>query len=183
MTARLHARSHGEAGFSLVEGMIAALILLFVILGVLPLVSQSMMNNLQGNDSTQQAQAAIDGLERFSSLPFSAEDFSVPAGSTSAAIVDVFSLESNQWLAEADFLLSGETARYTRTATVQYFGIGNLLLEGEDELEDPLDGGIAATDPGALHLKRVRVAIANERYGLDLTPTLGNYEVVLVSTY
>ena len=179
-TERVH---HGsEAGFSLVEGLIAAVILLFVILGVLPLVSQSMLNNLQGNDSTQQAQAAIDDLERFSSLPFNSEEYSVPAGSTLGSFVDVFTLESSQWIEEAAFNLSGETAQYTRTAEVEYFGVANLLVEGEEELKDPLDGGIAATDPGALQFKRVRMTIQNERFSV-LGTTSGSYQVVLVSTY
>ena len=36
-----------EAGFSLIEVLIASMLLLFIVIGVLPLFSRSMINNLQ----------------------------------------------------------------------------------------------------------------------------------------
>jgi Tfp pilus assembly protein PilV len=183
MTATERARQ-GEAGFSLVEGMIAALILLFVILGVVPLMSQSMLNNLQGNDSTQQAQGAIDFVERFSQLPFNSEEYLVPAGSTSADFVEVYSLESGTWMDKTAFdLLGTETAQYTRTMTVEYFSLEDLVLDpNATELGTPLDGGIAVSNPGYFQVKRVTVNVQNERFAL-LGSDSGNYQVVLVSTY
>lgn len=185
MTATERARHGGEAGFSLIEGMIAALILLFVILGVVPLVSQSMLNNLQGNDSTQQAQAAIDAAERFSSVPFNSEEYQVPAGSTSADVVDVFSLEAGTWIDKAtfDLLHSHADAQYTRTLTVEYFSLENLVLDPDaTELGTPLDGGIAVTNPGFFQVKRATLNIQKDRFAI-LGSNSGSYQVVLVNTY
>lgn len=181
---RFEPARHGEAGFSLVEGMIAALILLFVILGVLPLISQSMANNVLGNDSTMQAQAAIDGLEDFSSLPFNAEVYSVPAGSTSATFADVFTLNSNRWIDKATFDLApgSDEAQFTRTATLEYFGASGIVNDDEDELLGALDGSVATDDPGSFHFKRLRVRIQNERFALPGTDS-GAYDVVLIQTY
>jgi len=50
-----------EAGFSVVEGLIAAALLVFILIGVLPLFERSRLNLMQGNDSTQVANAVIDG--------------------------------------------------------------------------------------------------------------------------
>jgi len=175
-----------EAGFSLVEGMIAALILLFVILGVLPLVSQSMLNNLQGNDSTQQAQAAVDGAEEFSSLPFNSQVYAVPAvaGTTSATFTDVFTLNSNRWIDKAAFDLApdGDTAQYTRTATIEYFGATGIVNDEENALTTPLDGALASANPGSFHFKRMRLRIQNERFAV-IGSSSGSYDVVLVQTY
>jgi type II secretory pathway pseudopilin PulG len=175
---------HGEAGFSLIEGMIAALILLFVILGVVPLMSQSLLNNLQGNDSTQQAQAAIDAAERFSSVPFNSEEYQVPAGSTSVDFVEVFSLESGTWMDKAAFdLLGTDTAQYTRTVTVEYFSLEDLVLDpNATELGTPLDGGIAVTNPGFFQVKRATLNVQNDRFAI-LGTNSGSYQVVLVNTY
>lgn len=183
MTGTERAR-HGEAGFSLIEGLIAAVILLIVILGVVPLMSQSMFNNLQGNDSTQQAQAAIDAAERFSSLPFNSEEYQVPAGSTSADFVEVFSLESGTWMDQATFdLLGTDTAQYTRTLTVEYFSLEDLVLDPDaTELGTPLDGGIAVTNPGFFQVKRATLNIQNERFAL-LGSNSGSFRVVLLNTY
>ena len=59
-----------EAGFSVIEGLIAALLLLIVTLGILPLFSRAMNNNVKGNDSTRQSNAAIDAFESAVALPF-----------------------------------------------------------------------------------------------------------------
>ena len=58
---------HSEAGFSLIEGLIAAALLLLVLVSILPLFTQSMLNNATGNDSSYISNAAVDGFERISS--------------------------------------------------------------------------------------------------------------------
>lgn len=190
MTARVRARSHGEAGFSLVEGLIAALILLFVILGVLPLVSQSMMNNLQGNTASIQTSASVDSNERLLSLPFNSSDLAIAVGSTSSVLQDILALEDvlpsvhleakpKRWLAAADFDPSVDVALYTRTATLEQFSAGDL--DTDDQLDTPLDGG---TDPGSVHIKRIRMQIRDERSFFDLPGArTGSYEIIAVTTY
>ena len=181
MTARVHARSHGEAGFSLVEGMIAALILLFVILGVLPLVSQSMLNNLQGNTASFQTSASVDGTETRLSLPFNSPELVIQVGSTSLVTEEVFTLDSNRWIDKVTFDADpqGDAEHFRRTATLEQVSAGDL--DDDDRLDTPLDGG---TDAGSVHIKRVRMVIRDARSFLDLHGArTGSYEIVAVTTY
>lgn len=186
MNADVPARSHGEAGFSLVEGLIAALILLFVILGVLPLVSQSMMNNLQGNTASFQTSASVDGTETRLSLPFNAPELEIPVAATSLVTQDVFTLYSDRWIDKTIFDASppaGDSAQYLRTATLEQFGAADFDESDVDPsaFDTPLAGG---SDPGSIHFKRVRMVIRDERSFLDLPGArTGSYEIVAVTTY
>ena len=191
MTADARARSHGEAGFSLVEGLIAALILLFVIVGVLPLVSQSMLNNLQGNTASFQTSSSVDGTETLLSVPFNAPELVIAVGSTTSVIQDLYVLEDvlpaitgleakpKRWLALADFNASTDLTEYTRTATIEQFGASDL--DSDDSFDTPLDG---ITDPGSVHFKRVTMQIRHERSFLNLPGArTGSYEIVAFTTY
>ena len=57
-------------GFTLVEVLIAAAILLVVALGILPLFMRSIVSNMEGSDHTQVANAARARAEEFFQLPF-----------------------------------------------------------------------------------------------------------------
>jgi len=170
---------HGEAGFSLVEGLIAAVILLFVILGVLPLMSQSMQNNLFGNDAMMQTNASVDGSERLLSVPFNSEPMTVPSGSTSLVSEDVFTFDSNRWIDLATFTADsgGDRAQFSRTSTVEQFSATDL--DADDTLDTPLDGD---TDLGFIHMKRITMTIQNERLSV-LGTSSGSYQIVAVQTY
>lgn len=176
-TSRRH-----EAGFSLIEGLIAAVILLFVILGILPLMSRAMANNLAGNDASIQNNASVDGTERLISLPFNAPDLTIDPGVTSRLVEQVYSLERNQWIDktifESDSEYDADTAQFTRSGTIEQF---NALEfdDGDPDLDTPLDG---STDPGSVHLKRIRMEIQNERLLLTGSNS-GNFRVVVVHTY
>jgi Tfp pilus assembly protein PilV len=180
MTRIERTRPGGEAGFSLVEGMIAALILLFVILGVLPLVSQSMLNNLQGNDASAQTSASADGTERMLSVPFNAPELTVAAGSTSLVNEEVYALDANVWAPAATFATDfpGDVAQFTRRATIEQF---NALEFDDDDttLDTPLDG---STDPGFVHIKRITMEIQNERMFV-FGGSSGSYRIVTLHTY
>jgi hypothetical protein len=76
-----------EAGFSIIEGLIAAALLLIVTVGVLPLFDRAMKNNIRGNDSTRQANGVTDEIERLAALPFNGGDMSLPDDIPSATVV------------------------------------------------------------------------------------------------
>jgi hypothetical protein len=72
--------SSAESGYSVVEGLIAAALLLIVTVGILPLFARSMANNVSGNDQTRQSNGAVDEFERSTSLPFNSGDMSLLLG-------------------------------------------------------------------------------------------------------
>jgi len=146
-----------EAGFSLIEALIAALLLLFIVLGVLPLFSRAMMNNIQGNDSSNIANAAVEGFEQSLALPFDNDQISLPAGQAVRTTTQVYSLLHNEWILPAD-LAAGDEAQYTRTERLQQFQLSDLTDNGQ--LDNPLPGGTA---PTFVQLKRIEIQIQNER--------------------
>lgn len=146
-----------ETGFSLIEALIAALLLLFIVLGVLPLFSRAMMNNIQGNDSSNIANGAVEGFEESLALPFDNDQNTVPAGQPTRTTTEVYSLLHNEWILPAD-LAAGDEAQYTRTQRLQQFQLSDLTDNGL--LDNPLPGGTATT---FVQLKRIEIEIQNER--------------------
>jgi Tfp pilus assembly protein PilV len=157
-----------EAGFSVIEGLIAALILLVVVLGVLPLVSQSMVNNAQGNSASNETNASIDKLESLYSLPFNNAELTVPAGQTS--LVEREALSDNVWI---DAALYSGTPQYVRQKTVEQFSAADLDDDGT--FDTALDG---STLPNFVHLKRIRMQIEARRVFSQAT-----YDVLAVHTF
>jgi hypothetical protein len=158
MIARAHRPPAHEAGFSVVEGLIAALILLIVVLGVLPLISQSMVNNAQGNSSSQEVNASVDALEELLSLPFNAPEVTVPSGQTSLVNTSYKLIDSNRFV---DGVYGGtDTPQYQRTATIEYFSVTDLDGETDYTLDTPLDGGSL---PGSIAFKRITMQVASQR--------------------
>ena len=73
-----------EAGFSLIEALIATGILLMIAIGIIPLFASSILNNTRGADSTTAtnfSRSQLESLERLISLATPA--VAVPAGSRS----------------------------------------------------------------------------------------------------
>jgi type II secretory pathway pseudopilin PulG len=123
METRIDGRE-GEAGFSIIEGLIAAALLLIITVGVLPLFSRSMLNNVKGNDSTRQSNGAIDEFERSMSQPFLGGAMQVPDGATEAVEQTVIGLKhlpdnestvSPTWEPVADVPAADVMLRRTRT--------------------------------------------------------------------
>ena len=92
-TAPCPPRRSSEAGFSVIEGLIAALLLLIVTLGILPLFTRSIKNNLKGNDSTRQSNAAIDAFESAVALPFNSGDMTVVPATTETVVIETLALK------------------------------------------------------------------------------------------
>jgi competence protein ComGC len=162
-------RRASEAGFTVIEGLVAALILAVILIGILPMVTRSMQNNIQGNDATYESNAVTDELDTLYSLPFNAPKLTITT-STSLVATDYFLLNDNLW---STTIPSYDQARYTRTSTVEYFQLSDLREDGT--LDTPLD--VATAVAGTIQVKRVTVLLEKPR-------TLGaaDYQVVALKT-
>jgi hypothetical protein len=142
--------ARSEAGFSVIEGLIASVLLLVVTLGILPLFSRSMSNNVKGNDSTRQATGATDSFETAISLPFNSGDMSVPAGETEVVVTDTIALKryaspgggedqaiSTRWELPAD-LNVGDVQVMNRQRTLRQYSFFDFV--DDYSFNDPLDG-------------------------------------------
>lgn len=151
-------RSRGEQGFSLIEVLIAAGILLVVALGVLPIFAQAIVNNRAGADYTQATNYAKSELERLYALPFSHPDLRVVGNQTER--VQFFSQTDKVWV---DELGEHDAAQWTRTTTIRQYGIGGLVdFDKDGSLEGPLPGGAPDT---FVHAKEIEVRVESGRGG------------------
>lgn len=73
-------RRKRQAGFSLVEGLIALAVLMTIVIGLIPLFTQSMVNNTAGRHLTQATNFATDSFEALTQLPINNDLLEVDAG-------------------------------------------------------------------------------------------------------
>ncbi len=133
-----------EAGFTIVEGLVAALILAVVLIGILPLITMSMRNNVQGQDAIREVSGTVDRIESLISLPWDRAEVVVPPGSTSLQYVDYFLLDANYWSPTPQTGLLRQ--QQTRTTTVELFGYNDIDGEPTGVFETPLDGTSEAVE-------------------------------------
>jgi prepilin-type N-terminal cleavage/methylation domain-containing protein len=152
-------RRAGELGFSLIEVLIAAAILLVVALGVLPIFSQAIVNNRAGADYTQVTNIARSELERLYSLPFSSPELEVVGPETVRN--EYFSQRDQKW-ADGNAPLN-DPALWTRTTLIRQYGLGGVVdIDKDGKLDGPLPGGSLASQ---VHVKEIEVRAASGRSG------------------
>lgn len=159
---------HRERGFSLIEVLVASVLLLVILLGVIPLIVRSMSYRHEGRESTSVASFARTRVETLLQLPFDHPELTVPAGSDALEVVEYRTLDAPRWSRDADL---ADQALWTRTTRVQQYGVGDLLdgdTDGDgDDLDRPLSGG---TNPRSIQLKQIEVRIESPREGGPLGP-------------
>lgn len=150
-----------SAGFSLIEVLVAAVLLLVILLGIIPLFVRASVNRQAGRESTDVASFARSRAEALLQLPFDHADVSVPAGATELVTVEYLLPASETWTTDA---AAATDAQWVRTTRVQQFAAGDLLdgdTNGDgDFLDDPRPGG---SDPRSIQLKEIEVAVTSPR--------------------
>lgn len=136
LSGRRRSRASGScaaAGFSVVEGLIAAAILLLIAVGILPLFLRSMVNNSAGNDATQSTNYVRGELERLIGLRFSDPAFVGPPTLGSAIVSTRYLLENDSsvkgdetWEATQPVRDSERTELWGSTTSVRRFELSSL---------------------------------------------------------
>ncbi len=156
----LAAAAASVAGFTLIEVLIASLLLVSVIIGVVPLFVKSMANNLEGARLSEVTSQARTHLEALYSLPFTALQLTVPAGQTMLLTRELFSRDQERWFDEASFPTTEEPA-YSRTIRVRQFSSDSVSnIDRLFEASEALDG---ATPASLVHLKQIEVRVDTGR--------------------
>jgi len=154
----------------MIEALVAAVILLIISLGLIPLFSRSIGNNLTGNDALQSTNFGRAELEQAIQLPFNNQSLTVPAGNTVGSTIESWTQGSTSvgddkegWTAGASPSGRG-TVLWTRTTRVRQYGISDIQ---DGRLDNALAGG---TQPIFVHLKEIEVQLDSDRQGGPLTP-------------
>lgn len=154
-------RCRADAGFSLIEVLVASVILLVILLGIIPLFLRSMSNRQSGLESTAVGSYARTRAETLLELPFDHPQLTVPAGKDELEMVEYLPLGDREWTTDD---AAADGAAWVRTTHVRQFGSGDLLdgdTDGDgDSLDRPLPGG---TNPRSIQLKEIEVAVTSNR--------------------
>jgi Tfp pilus assembly protein PilV len=142
--------SRPAAGFSLIEVLVSALLLMVIALGVLPIFLQATASNESGREYMMVSNFARSRAEQYSQLAFNSPVLTPTAG-TQLVVVDYYSFKTRAWVSP---LPAGDTAMWTRTTTVRQFSISDMAT--------PLP---ASAPPETVHLKQIEVDIRGQRLG------------------
>jgi Tfp pilus assembly protein PilV len=163
----LPAGSHGAAGFSIIEALIAAAILLIIALGLLPLFSRSISDNVSGNDATQATNGSRTQVEELLNVPFNNDRMVIPAGaanseaktSYTAGALDKTGDTDEGWWADP---AGHGSVLWTRKSEVRQYSISDLD-DGSLEDSEAKPGGTEST---FVHFKEVTVVVDNPKKNL-----------------
>lgn len=149
-------RRPSARGFSMIEVMLAGLLLLVIILGMLPLFTRAMSSNAAGRQYSQVTNHAKSRAEQLVQLPFNSEPLTIQAG-TERVYTEYFSQRDGRW--KDGTAPSGELATWIRTTTIRQYSVSDLAT--------PLPVG---APPSAVHMKEILVAVRGNRTGGFLGP-------------
>ncbi len=171
-------RGRAQAGFSLIETLIAAAILLLILIGILPLFERSRMNLIQGYDASRISNATIENSERLLSLPFNGflTNVNDDAGGGAGLMTqrtDFWLLEGDTW---ADAVPAGDRAQFTRTTTIEQFSVADATDDDMILFETPRD---STTQANQIHMKRILTDVVNPR----LDGPAATFRIVAVHTF
>lgn len=172
-----------EAGFSIIEGLVSMAVLLIVVVGLIPLFTQSMINNLAGSHMTQATNFATDGFEEIFELNFEDGRLTLADGSNGLRIAELFgsgqqvgvpleeqridldeatavALDTDVVL--ADFSVGARaSAEWMRVITVRQFPI-SATRDQQLTVDEQLAGDFPAN---AVNLKLVEITVVSVRDG------------------
>lgn len=143
-----------SSGFSLLEVLIAAALLLLIAVGILPLFTRSIENNLLGNDALRESNAAADGAEDLNGVRFNADPITYETAAMDETGAWTYqTLGSSEWLTAAP---SGETSQISRRTVLRQYQI-------------QANGDVVAVagnaDRSQIHIKEVEMQVGNARRG------------------
>lgn len=155
-TPRKQSRRVRAAGFSLLEVLMATVLLAMVLLGVMPLFARSSLSNREGWQLTQVTNRARLHMETLSSLPFDSPDLTIPAGETELETTDLWSVVQEAWIPEAGFP-GDEQPAYSRTTRVRQFS-STAVSRTDIEFADA-EALVGGTNPSRVHLKEIEIRV------------------------
>lgn len=146
-------RRRMTSGFSLVEVLIAAVIILFIALGIIPLFTSAMSSNLSGQSSTESANLVRSRLEEFWQMPIDAPELTINAGNERIYYEILDEEGSGDWVVVASPPSPPPAGTdWVRTTTIRQYSA--------DDLGTPLD---ASASPATIHIKELVVQVASAR--------------------
>lgn len=198
------APSEREAGFSLIEGLIAAALLLVVAVSILPLFMRALESNTRGGRSSQITTLVTAALEELNQASVDREDFQLTGSDTGVRETGIMywdmgglyedgdpaKIGDEEWV--ADKTTASGPVLWSRELDIRKYSFADVhtsIQVGDQELTtlgDPrwFDSPLQTDDDGELynaHITEFRVHIVEDREGIPLDSgqrmTVGHFRV------
>ncbi len=173
----------GEAGFSLIEGLMAAGLLLIIAISILPIFTRALESNVSGSRSSQMSTFVSADLEEVNQLTVDRDEWEVAASGGVRTLAPMYwdtgplfgtagipdMLGDEQWI--ADETAAQGLVIWSRNVSVRKYSLSDLqILAGTDVSDDiivaaghPMLLDTPLDDDESAHLTEVRVSIIENR--------------------
>lgn len=157
----------------------AMVFMLVAIAGLLPLFSRSVLENLEGKESTVATNHVRSELETHKQLAFNNWEVDIAIGDTERVTASEYTqvipnqIGDEAWVAAAP---AGELVPWTRTTRIRQLGINGVADTDLDGVIDQIQGLedtdfdgefdnilVGGTSPNAIHLKEVQVEVESSK--------------------
>ena len=145
-----------QRGFSMIEALIAAALIGVVAIGVIPMFTRAMSDNMAGSDYTRVSNYARSDEEDFSREPFSNYTTAVTGTGTTGQIVEYIDPVSKLWVQVATLAQVPKNPNIVWTRTTTYRQYGAKDMDDDQVFDYPLAGGTTAA---AVHLMEATVQV------------------------
>ena len=145
-----------QRGFSMIEGLIATALIGVVAIGLIPMFTRSMSDNMAGSDYTRVSNYVRSRQEDFGREPFSNFTNAIATGQSSSQVVEYLDPTSQEWLpGPVPAATPGKPEIvWTRTTTYTQYDVKDA--EDDGLFDFPLAGG---TSPLSVQLIQATVQV------------------------
>ena len=143
-----------ESGMSLIEVLIAVVLIGVIAVSLVPLFTRSVRQNREGGNYTEMTNVARSTLEQFGQFDFNAPQLTLAAGTTEKVTNEYLDPATKRWVTFVPPAVPPTGAFYQRTVQVQQYSAGDLLDNGS--LDSPQDGAVNRDN---VQLKLIRVSV------------------------
>jgi type II secretory pathway pseudopilin PulG len=140
-----------ESGLSLVEALIAVALIGLVAVGIVPMFTRAMSDNLAGADYTRVTNFAKTKEEDFSRLPFNQATIQPAIGQTDLMSTEYMDPSTLQWSTTAPTTLLNY---WTRNTDISQYGINDT--DDDQMFNSKLAGG---SSPLMVHIMQAQVQV------------------------
>ena len=145
-------------GFSLIEVVIAMVLMAVLMLGILAAFGQSLVHGARTEQLGEVRARAQERMEELSAMPFDAAELEVPAGKSELVVEEAWIADEQRWVPAAQ---AGQNrARFRRRTRVRNFDVSDLLeVDSTLQLGEQLVGGQSISRSNLKEIEvQVRVA-------------------------
>jgi len=137
------ARNPRSAGFSLIEALIAMVLVTMMILGIMPLFTTSIVQNVSGKESTVSANFSRSTVEELTSLPLDRRALQPPIADTAREVCQTYEEGSGWEEVICGAPVAGEPT-WTRRSRVRQYNISEIYdgdtAAGVPTFKNPIPG-------------------------------------------